>query len=478
VSQTPLFLAIHLVGLAITFSLGPRRHPALCCALAFPAGLAATVLAALLLLVIGIPYNAWTLSAAALIPTVGLIIARRPFELDRSTWALIAAWTAGFGLISLIPNHWNLSLLNWDSHRIVMLSGAIGEAGVLDRETLSELQSWGVFQVIAHSLAAFTRRDYLYGLQPVVGLSFLPVFALALWHATGHLGATGWRRSSAVALVVLALSTLYAFAHHAVFVHTNFGTAVYLFGFVVLFWLAEIERDPSGLPVAFLFLFALAIQRVELPVVAMIALVATAMTTELPRRAITPWLAAFTVLVVGWYVLLAFHVSPSSRQLTPTRCIAVAIGMTAVLGWWSVSAWPRLQRVHRHVPLLVTAAFVLALAAAFALKPNHMLTSLSSWATNLGSQPHWGYAWYAIAAAMLLAVLVPPPPRHLTFVLTIALSLAYILLLAFARRPYRIAVVDSANRMTIHIVPLVFFYLGLKMISVGARSSSRRDRAG
>ena len=467
-SQLPLFVAMHLVGVAIAFAAGPRRHPALCCALGFPVGLAATVLAALLLLVIGIPYNAWTLGAAVVIPTVGLLVARPP-ALDRSTARLIAAWTAGFALLALPLTHWNLSLLNWDGHSIVMLSGAIGQSGVLERDVLTELQSWGAFQVIAHSMAAFTQRDYLYSLQPVLGASFLPLFAVTLWHATGHLGATGWRRSGGIALVALALFSLYSFAHHAVFIHTNFGTAVYLFGFIVLFWLAEMERDASGLPVAFLFLFALAIQRVELPVVAMIAVIATAMSSELPRRRITVALAAVTVLVIGWYILLAFHVSPGSRQLTPTRCIALAIGMAALFGWWMISAWPRLRVVNRNLHWLVSGAFALALLATFSLKPAHMIASVRAWAINLGTQPHWGYAWYGIAAILLLTLLLAPPPRRRAFVLTIGLSLAYILLLAYARRPYRIAVVDSANRMTIHIVPLLFFYLGLKIIPAVTR---------
>jgi hypothetical protein len=320
-------------------------------------------------------------------------------------------------------------------------------------------------------MAAFTQRDYLYSLQPVLGLSFLPLFAVTLWHATGHLDATGWRRSCGIALVALALFSLYAFAHHAVFIHTNFGTAVYLFGFIVLFWLAEVERDASGLPVAFLFLFALAIQRVELPVVAMIAVIATAMSSELPRRRITLPLAVVTGLVIGWYILLALHVSPGSRQLTPTRCIALAIGMAALFGWWMISAWPRLRVVNRNLHWLATGAFALALLATFSLKPAHMIASVRAWAINLGTQPHWGYAWYGIAAVLLLTLLLPPPPRRRAFVLTIGLSLAYILLLAYARRPYRIAVVDSANRMTIHIVPLLFFYLGLKIIPAVSRPS-------
>jgi hypothetical protein len=474
-SQAPLFLAIHLVGLALNFSTGLGRRPALACALGFPIGLAATVMAAMLLLVVGIPYEPWTLAAAVLIPTAVIAARRAPARLDRPALRLAALWTVGFGLVALALAHWNLSLMNWDSHRTVLLGGVLGRDGALEPRMLSELHSWGVFQIVAQSLAELTRRDYLYGLQPVFGASFVSAFAVALWYATGRLGARGGRRVAAVAVVSTAMASLYFFVHHAFFIHSNLGTAVYLFGFVVLYWLAEIDGDPSILPIAFLCILAVAIHRIETPLVALIALAVTIPTTELPRRSITPLLAGFTVAVSGWYVLLAFHVSPDSLFLTPARAIQIVLAIVAFLGWWLISRAPLLQRVSRRVPLLVSAALVLALAAAFATRPRHMTTSLDHWVTNLTTLPHWGYAWYGIVAAALLAVFTPPPPRHRVFTLTIWLTLAYTLLIVYARVPYRVAILDSANRMTIHVLPLVFFYLGLKAVPAAAVSPPRAD---
>jgi hypothetical protein len=472
-SQALLFLAMHMVGLAIAFAWGPRRHPALCCALAFPVGLAVMVLAALVLLSVQLPYSAWTLSAAVMIPTACAVVACRRAGLDRATLRLAAVWTAGFALVAVLLSHWNLSLMNWDSHRLVLLGGIIGREGTLEPRTLNELQAFGVFQVLAHSMAAFTRRDYLYSLQPVLGISLLPILAATLWYGLGRLGVSGWRRTAGIALIALALYSLYGFAHHLVFIHTNLGTAVYLFCFVVLFWLAEVENDPSGLPVAFLALTALAIHRIETPLVALIALVATIPTTDLPRRSITPLLAAFTALVSVWYVQLAFHVTADGRFLTPSRCIAIAAACAGFFGWWMVADRPRFQRLSRYVPALVCSAFALGLVAMFALKPDHMAKSLGHWLDGLATLPHWGYAWYGITASVLIASLAPPPPRHRIFTVTIWLSLALTLMLSYARAPYRVALLDSANRMTIHVLPLLFFYIGLKAIpAVAGRASA------
>jgi hypothetical protein len=472
VTQAPLFLAIFLIGLPVALALGPRRYPALCCALAFQVGLSVTVFASLLLLVAGIPFSEWTLGPLAVAAAVAAVW-WRPVRLDRATIGLIAASTAGFAAVSAALSYYNLSAMSFDSHHIVMLGRIIGNDHALEGRTLAELQSWGVFQVVAQSFMAFTLQDYLYSLQPVFGAAFLPVFALSLWHAVGRLGATGWVRGASVALITVALFTLYVFLIHLVFIHTNLGTAVYLFSFVVLFWLAELDQDPSGLPLAFLCLLSLALQRLETPVVALIALIATALTTDLPRRTITPLLAVFTAIVSGWYFQLAFHLEPRNPFLTPRRSVILSVVVAGFFVWWLLSTTTWIRRINLHMHQIASGVFLAALGFAFATAPEHMATSVESWWINLTQLPHWGYAWWGLGAALAVGLLIPPPPRHRAFTLTIWLSLAYWLFLAYAREPYRVALLDSANRMTIHIVPLFLFYLGIKAIP----GVMRRDAA-
>lgn len=472
-TQAPLFLAIFLIGLPITFAFGPRRYPALCCALSFQVGLAVTVFSALLLLVFGLPCTVWTIGALAIGAAAASVI-RRHVRFDRATLGLIAGYTAGFAVVAGVLSYWNLSAMSFDSHHIVMLAKIIGHDQALESRTLAELQSWGVFQVIAQSFAAFTLQDYLYSLQPVFGVAFLPVFAIALWHASGRLGATGRLRVAAVVLVTVALGTVYAYALHHVFIHTNLGTAVYLFGFIVVFWLAELDQDPDSLPLAFLFLLSLALHRLETPVVALIALVTTAISTDLPRRVITPLLAVFTAIVSSWYVLLSFHLEPKNPFLTPRRSLVIAALVAGFFVWWMISNHPRLRRINRHLHTIAVVACVVALILAFATKTDHMTHSIESWVTNLRTLPHWGHVWYGLAAALVLGFLIPPPPRYRVFTLTIWLSLAYWLILSYAREPYRVAMLDSANRMTVHILPLFFFYLGIKAIPA---ISAPRDAA-
>jgi hypothetical protein len=190
--------------------------------------------------------------------------------------------------------------------------------------------------------------------------------------------------------------------------------------------------------------------------------------SSLPRRAILPGLAGFTAVVAGWFVVLSFHVPAEAKFLTPTRCLLVAGLLAGYFGWWLAAAHPRLAPLERRLPAIAALVFVLALVVTFALAPDHMMLSLRKWASVLFTLPNWGQSWYFIVAAALIAAFTPAPPRSRAFTLTIVLALAYTMFLAYSRIPYRYSLLDSANRMTIHILPLLFFYLGLKAIPAAA----------
>jgi hypothetical protein len=92
-----------------------------------------------------------------------------------------------------------------------------------------------------------------------------------------------------------------------------------------------------------------------------------------------------------------------------------------------------------------------------------MVESLRNWASNLFTQPLWGYSVYAMIALALIALGLPAPRFRQAFAVGIPVYLGFVLLLALGRSPYRSYIDDSANRMTIHVVPLIFHYLGLKL---------------
>ncbi len=463
-SQSVLFLALHLVGLLVCLAIGPHRRPALCSALAFPVGLAVIVLLALLLLIAGIPYSAWTLGGAAAVAVSASIVSIRRREPSRRTMTVCAAWTLGFAAVVVPLTDVNLVVMSHDSHIFVVLGKVIAWDHELAADVFVRLDHWGVFQIVAQSMAAFTRQDFLYALPLVLGLSFIPVFALTLGQALAAPGASRRRLIAVVALVTAGLFTINMVGNsHLFYLHTNLSAAVFLTIFVVLFWLGESEGDATYVPIAFISLAAFALQRTETPLAALLFLPLTVLgSSQLPRRSITLWLGVFTAVVGLWYEVLAQNLSANPGFLTPTRCRLVWVALLAFYGWWLASSWRPIARFNRLMPAIVAGIVALALAAAFIAKPGHMATSASVWSRTLLGLPFWGQAWYAIVALVLLGLLMPASRFRQVFVVGIPVSFAFILLLAVGRIPYRGYVDDSANRMTLHALPLIFWYLGLK----------------
>jgi len=467
VLQAALFVALHVLGLALCLAFGPYRRPWLCAALGFIVGLAVYVLVALALLGLGIPYRLSSIApvGAVLLVAATVVIVRR--GLDPRTGRVAAGWTAAFALASVALAVVDVSLLSYDSHVLVMLGGVLGTDGGLAPGTLQELNAWGVFHPIAQSAATLLGLDYLPALQPHLSLSLIAIFAIAL--ADGARAAWGVRpEPRRVALVTAAVATIFHLTFHFVYIHNNLGTAVYLFGYVALFWLAEVDRDPSLLPVAFLCLIAAAIHRVEMPLFALMFAVLTTFPTRLPARAVGAGLVAFAVVVGGWYALLARHVPASGYFLTASRCWLVVAVLVAVVVAWFASRRGPLSRLTPWTGAIVLGGCALALAATFALAPAHMGISVRNWALNLFVSEYWGLAWPVLIVAIALASRLAQPPDARIFVVGLPAAVGLILLMAYGRTPYRaIHVGDSANRMMLHLVPTLFYYLGLVYIGSG-----------
>jgi hypothetical protein len=468
-TQALLFVLLHVLGVSLGLGFGPAQRTHLVGALGFLTGLAAFVAIELAMMCAGVPFTVTTGGLAmALVIAVSLLRARR--RVDPRAWRTLAWWTIGFAAGSLVLSSTNLSVLTYDSHYIVMMGMALADDGGFAPGMLAESGDYGAFMMLAQSLVGFTRESYLWALAPVFAASTLVLFGVSLHEALEALDTLQlrvrrhWR---AIALVTAATFSSYMLFRHSFYIHTNFGSAAYLLMFCTLFWLAEVTRDTSLLPAAFLALGALALQRIEAPLVCALFAALTVVPSRLPGRPVVVGTAAVALGTAVWYAVMASEMSPTSEFLTPARCYLLAGVILAVFGYVALSRVPGLgflARLNRWMPALVVLACVAALAAAFALRWTHMATSADAWQYCLTRTPYWQGVWPVIVGFAALGLLLPAPPHRWVFVIGVPAHMALILLLAWSRDPYYVGIGDSASRMAIQVLPLAFFYLGLKYI--------------
>ena len=462
-SQAVLFLALHLCGVAV--ALAAIRSPKVACAVGFPLGVCLGVVASLLVLILGLPYTAATLGAAlAGTAVIGVAVAGRRGRLDRRALRLAGLWSLGFVAVAAAASAINLSIMSYDSHALVLFGQVIGQDAALSEGLVFRLSHWGVFLPIAQSWAAFLPVEYLWALAPVLGLSLVPLFVLSLDALIAPLELAPATRRRLLALVTAASFTVFFFHHHFIYIHNNIPSAVYLTGFVGLMVIAETRRDAGAAIIAFVLLCGCAVMRVEAPLATLLFAVIFAFPSRLGRATIGVGLGLYAALVSVWYLRLAASAPSSGDFLTAGRCFMVVALVTGTWILWWLSSHPRLARLVRFTPEIAAATVGLGLVLAFALEPAHMGISARSWAINLVVSDYWGLAWPLLAAVLILAAWLPPfpPARALGFGLAAAVGL--IILLAFGRTPYRaIHVGDSANRMMLHLLPLLFLFIGARL---------------
>ena len=470
-TQAWLFIGLYLVGLAVNLAFGPRRHVHWSCASAFLIGLAVVVGGVHLIIASGAPYlRIVTLGMMlAILVGCGVRIGKHASP-SRAELRAIGAWTAGFVVVTLVATSYCVTLLTFDSHYMLILSGSIADDRGLTGDMLGRLNEYGTFQVLAQSMINLTRERMLFSLSTMIGLAGLATFAVTLRYALAVLGVESRWRWAGVALVTATTFTVYMLWRHVFYVHTNLGSAIYLFLFLSCFWLGEVKREAAWLTPAFIALVAFALHRIESPLVAVGFCGITILGTALPARRVVLALAAFVAFVAGWYVFLGTAAPPASQLLTATKCYATAAGLVAFLGYIAVAllvrpAW--MQALHRRAPLAIVAACGVILVAAIAAKPAHMQLTLTVLVHNLVTDQGWRGVWPAIAILGVLAVLTRPRvPAGDLLAYSVPYALLMIAILGFGREPYRPGVGDSGARMAIHVIPVVFFYFGLAFLPV------------
>jgi hypothetical protein len=357
------------------------------------------------------------------------------------------------------------------------MGGAIGRDGAIDAAVLPRLGDYGVFTVLAQSLMCFTRESYLWALPTMLAASTIGLFAVMLSMGLDALNVRLRHRGLVVALVTVTTFTSFMLVHHSFYIQTNLGTAAYLLAFATLIWWSEVTDDRSGLPLAFVAMFAIALHRIEAPAVAVLLMTLALLPGRIPLRATLVPLTAMTVGIAAWNVFLAAALHETSEFLTPTRCYvmaAIPIAFNIYIAASASGKLPWLAAINRRAPMIAITALTLALAGGFATHYELMSQSADRWLHCLVEAPYWGRTWIAIVALGLLGLAVPAPPARTLFVVGIPAYMAVILGLVLFRTQYYFGLGDSATRMSIHLVPLAFFYFGLKFIPLLQRTSTSR----
>lgn len=470
--QVVLFVAIHLLGVAFAVAVGPHRRVHLCCAFGFLVGLVVWVVSLFAALCLGLPSAVPTFAALYALLLAGLVaIAARRGRLARSLVWPIVGWTAGFALVAGVLTTFNITRFSPDSYNFIMAAHALAADGLVHL-AWSKMAERGVFHPIAHSMAPFVGYDYLYSYHLTLTASFVAAFALLLFQGLCRAGDAQHGRGAGTRVVVVflatsAMMTTYIVTWHSSYIHGNLSGAIYLWMFVALFWLAELDEDTELATLSAVAMLGCALQRLESGVVVAIFLTLALAETRLASRSLARDFGIAIAVTSAWLVLIAANAS--SLFVSPSKSAGIIVLMIAPFVYWRSGLWPKLR--PRIAPLSL-AAMVIALAAAIVTAPELMSTAAGSLFENVFvvESMMWGYTPLLLIA---LAILVARAPRirfDRIFAYGIPLLLLFIYTIVRLRGAYRVGWGDSGNRMLLYAVPLLFFYFALRLGILAGRA--------
>lgn len=178
---------------------------------------------------------------------------------------------------------------------------------------------------------------------------------------------------------------------------------------------------------------------------------------------------AFITLGV-WYG----HKLNGRVALVALVCLSATAGLP-----WLVERFGRRYSVRgQRVPPVALALFGLLLGVAFLVERRLLGRAVAALNTNLfGGTGGWGPVWFWLVGLMLLTVLSADAlrPRSWTRLLFFTITLFVILtFLASMSRGGRPGWGDSMNRIMLHIVPVIMWYIGLVVARVVGDMLARR----
>lgn len=463
--QIAFMTGLHLIGIVLGLNFRRSMPFPFICLTAFLGGAMLWVLINVCCLLISSPSKASLAisMAAAFVVLFSLLILRANWRLNITEIRWLAGTLALFILIAGIFARYNLSIGSTDSQLIIQMGREVILHGP-DSWGVASPSSYGVFIPLLQSASVYLGIDYLYALQPTLGLMFLLSFTYLNMHLISYLINS---RRLAIGLAILstaALISAYFVFFQLFYIHTNLISAIFLYYAVCAFWLWHMNRNNVWLALAILTLAGFSLSRIENIIFALIVSAIAINSSRISYRgrlyAGLPFLTFFSL----WYLKINALPSSAAADVLNAKIVYAIVFMLIAYGvliLLSNQDWIR-KNIMAKLDQIICVVFCIGLSLMFLARPMHMITSLINLSTNLFSTGGWGLTWILLIGLLMLAGLQPSFPDERFFKYVIFLFPIFVMLMVFLRLPYHDRWSDSANRMMTTILPIAHTYILLK----------------
>ena len=395
------------------------------------------------------------------------LISRRIFFKFRWTGLWYVVTGVFFIVASLIFIKAGYVYASPDSLYLIVMGRNILETGLSEWYFASPLQ-WGVFVPVLHIIAFLFGYEYAWFIQPVISLTFLIIFGFVVFRASRDITS---KKVLPYLLPLLSIgllisSNLYWIAQF--YIHNNLNTAIIFFIIVASLYFAIRNQEYAWLGITAIFLILLGMTRSENVILASLVIVLTIATGKIPHRKMLWTFLPFLVFQIIWNLVI-IRINPIAfsnlMNISQLKLVTIALGALIVFVIAVGNPWGKKHLVPLLNILLVVGVIIL-LGVVFLLNPSKIF--LDTWDNlyNMFFSGKWLATFWAV---VILLLLVKPKKKdgltHFFNILIFSFFSMIVILGAVKAYGYHNLWYDSANRMYIHILPIMVFYLSIKISS-------------
>jgi hypothetical protein len=467
INQFLFLFFLEVLGLSFMVLFKKNLDRAYLYLLSFPMGVSLWAFLILIFLGAGVPVRRGAvLTASFLMLGVFFLMDLRKKAFSREERLPLAILLLSFAALSFVFLSLNYSFFTNDSWGLVAGGRTIALSTRLPARLLAET---GIFSFILHSAGSFWHFDYLYALYPMIALFLVLFFIYGLYAPFGMKRISLNRHLAFSGLAALFLLSTFFILMNSAYIHTNLLYGFYTFIAVFGLW-RRLQGDHSAwLVISILALLSSIFIRVEGPLVALIPVILLISARELSFKDKGIYVLSVTLAVSAWFLKLFFVFSGfTGKKLNADRSLfVILIYLLCLLGSW-LSEKRGLARLRSYGPpaMLYALAFLWSYfiwTKGMSMKGGDLIIRrYGILLVNILRDGGWGITWMALFFLFIAALFMARFPQESLFTYTIlSFGLLFNSLNLF-RGGWRAGWGDSGNRMLVHIIFIMGFYIFLK----------------
>lgn len=462
------FLALNyvlLVGFIFMFLWNGKSSDLVAAGVSFVFGTGIYSVAYILLLMLRIPASFGTVNLVLFIFfAIVFLIRGKEIVITRKKVLIFLAVYGIYAAVCALLVSRNAAILGYDSYQYIMGGYNLSVKGTVIPPMASLMSRFGLFPMIIYSLPHFWKFDFLYAFQPLFVLTGSLSLAMALYTQSRR---RGWNRIKGAALAAVGLLFLlscYFWLFQTFWIMGNILVAIFLF--LAVYFGMQAQEEEGNLFLSYLMLLCMAACRLETPLQGLVIVVMLAGNIAVSIKSKKQYMISYAVTILLWYAALFSFVGLNTTAdeisvFTAGPVMGCCILLIAYALLIDIK-WVRLIEKNINIIAFLGANGLLVLL--FLLKPAHTLETAEILLLNVFQEGMWGATWLMLILLEAGNILYH---KKLEFVeLLVYLLLITILALGIIRNtPLRLGFGDSANRMVVHVYPLLLYGLMCSVIA-------------